>query len=114
MVIEERLSILERPLLAGEHVTLESGMCLLEATAYVAGEPWSDHPACVSPVLAEFGRAWNDGMRSDEERESLKQYIPRLIGTVGDAAADERRGWLALDWLVRVHTPAWLPWLIIR
>jgi hypothetical protein len=75
---------------------------------YIAGEPWSDRPQCVSPVLAAFGRAWNDGMRSDEERASLKQYIPRLIGTAGDKALDEKRAWMATDWLVRVHTPAWL------
>ena len=30
-------------------------MCLLEATALFAGEPFSDHPPCVSRVLADFG-----------------------------------------------------------
>ena len=25
--------------------------CVMEAVAYVAGEPWSDHPACASPVM---------------------------------------------------------------
>lgn len=37
---------------------IESGeACLLEAVAYVAGEPLSDSPPCVCPVLASFGRA---------------------------------------------------------
>ena len=92
----------------GSHAKAEDGVCLLEATALMAGEPLSDHPKCVSPVLGAFGRAWNDGMRSDAEREQLKQYIPLLIGTAGDIAADERRSWLAIDWLVRVATPTWL------
>jgi hypothetical protein len=92
----------------GLHVSRDEGMCLLEAVAYVAGEPHTDRPACVSPVLAAFGRAWNDGMRSDDEREQLKPYIPLLIGTAGDVAADERRVYLAGGWLVRVHAPAWL------
>ena len=26
-------------------------MCVMEAVAYIAREPWSDHPACVSPVI---------------------------------------------------------------
>ena len=86
----------------------DRGYCLLEAVAYVAGEPWSDRPACVSPVLAAFGRNWNDGMQSNAKRASLIPYIPLLIGTAGDAAADEARGWMALDWLIREHTVAWL------
>ena len=93
---------------AGGHRSIGEGACLLEAVSYIAGEPWSDHPQCVSPVIGAFGRAWNDGMRTDEERASLKPYIPRLIGTAGDAEADERRAWLATDWLVRVCTPVWL------
>ncbi len=86
----------------------DRGYCLLEAVAYVAGEPWSDRPACVSPVLAAFGRNWNDGMQSNAKRASLIPYIPLLIGTAGDAAADEARGWMALDWLIREHAVAWL------
>lgn len=38
----------------GKHGSPEGGLCLLEAVAYVAGEPHSDHPACVSPVIAAF------------------------------------------------------------
>ena len=93
---------------AGSHGSFDKGACLLEAVSYVAGEPWSDRPSCVSSVLGAFGRAWNDGMRSDEERASLKPYISRLIGTAGDKEADERRAWLATDWLVRVCAPAFL------
>ena len=83
-------------------------MCLLEAVAYVAGEPWSDHPVCVCPVLAAFGRNWNDGMRTNEERGSLLQYIPLLIGTRSTPAVELRRSYMALDWLVRRAMPAWL------
>ena len=83
-------------------------MCLLEATAYIAGEPWSDRPQCVDPVLATFGRTWNDRMRTDEERASLKQYIPLLIGTADSRKLSGRRSWMALDWLVRVHAATWL------
>ena len=86
----------------------DSAYCLMEAVAYIAGESWSDRPSCVSPVLAAFGRAWNDGLRSDEERASLLPYIPLLIGTAGNIEADEERSWIALDWLIRVYAVAWL------
>jgi len=105
MVIRDSASI--TVLYAGAHRP-DSKFCLLEAVAYVAGEPWSDHPTCVSPVLAAFGRAWNDGMRSDEERAQLLPYIPLLIGTRASPEVESRRAYMALDWLVRVNAPAWL------
>ena len=101
-----------------EHLTLKSGahpaggadMCVMEAVAYMAGESWSDTPACASPVVALFCRTWND---TDEPygqaiRDRLRGYIPRLVDSRGTAQQEERRSWLALDWLIRVHTATWL------
>ena len=85
-------------------------MCIMEAVAYMAGEPWSDAPACASPVISAFLRTWNDSL-SDADRDRLLPaavWVPRLVGSRGDDATEERRAYLALDWLVRVHTPAWL------
>lgn len=92
----------------GPHDRPESGMCLLEAVAYFAHEPHSDRPKCVDRTLAAFGRSWNDGMRTDDERAQLKPYVPALVGTAGTSEDAERRAWLAFDWSVRVSTPAWL------
>ena len=85
-------------------------MCIMEAVAYMAGEPWSDTPACASPVVSAFLRSWNDAL-FDEDRDRLLPaavWVPRLVGSRGDKATEERRAYLALDWLIRVHTPAWL------
>ncbi|MFM0638037.1 hypothetical protein PQQ63_15150 [Paraburkholderia metrosideri] len=92
----------------GKHMGPDEGMCLLEATALFSGEPFNDHPACVDSVLASFGMAWNDGMRSDAERAQLRQYIARLVGTNKGPELSQKRGWMAMDWLIRVHTAAWL------
>ena len=70
-------------------------------------QPWSDHPDCASPVIGAFLRTWNDSL-PDADRQTLKQYIPRLVGSKGTTAQEDHRAWMALDWLVRVHTPAWL------
>jgi hypothetical protein len=91
----------------GNHPDRSNGLCIMEAVAWVAGEPHSDHPKCVSPVVAAFCRRWQDDL-DDAGRQRLKPYIPRMIGTAGSAAAEEVRAWLVTDWLVRVHTPAWL------
>lgn len=81
---------------------------LLEVVSMFAGEPFGDSPICVDPVLAAFGRAWNDGMRTHEERAQLKQYIPLLVGTAGSKELSEKRSWMAFDWLVRVRCATWL------
>lgn len=91
---------------AGGHNTRDEGLCLLEAVAWVAGEPHTDQPACVSPVLGAFGRRLNDVL-PDDKRQQLTPLIQRLPGTAGDGL-DEARGYMALDWLIRTYTPAWL------
>lgn len=81
-------------------------MSLLEAVAWWAGEPHSDHPACVSPVLAAFGRGWADAL-DDDRRQQLKAWVPKLVGTGGDGG-DDRRVLLLVDWLARTCAPAFL------
>ena len=106
-IIPERLAFLDNLTLdKGSHAAWEDGACLLETVSYIAGEPFSDHPTCVSPVLIAYGVALNDSW-PDEQRQKLVPFIPRMIGTAGDGQ-DEARSFLALDWLVRTYTPAWL------
>lgn len=81
--------------------------CLLEAVSFVAGETWTDHPKCASPVISAFLRNWNDAM-DDEDRQILAPLIPRLVGTAASPEVEEARAWLATDWLVRECAPAWL------
>ena len=87
----------------------EFAACVMEAVAYVAGAPWSDHPTCTCPVITAFMVAWNDGLPNDADRTRLLlPLVPKLIGTRGSKALENRRATMAADWLVRVHTPAWL------
>lgn len=87
----------------GGHGSIEQGACLLEAASYIAGERWSDQPQCVSVVLGAFGRRLNDNC-TDEERQQLKPFIPRLLNTADDGK-DGARAFLAADWLVRDALP---------
>ena len=79
----------------------------MEAVAYVAGDPWSDHPECASPVLGAFLRSWNDSL-ADVDRQMLKPLIPRLVGTKDSAKIEQKRAWMATDWLARECAPAFL------
>jgi hypothetical protein len=106
-IIEERLAEITR-LDEGGHSGLAEGVCAMEAAAYIAGEPWSDHPECVCPVVAAFMRGWNDSLPDDERTALLLPLTPKTIGTRGSEKLAERRALMAADWLVRVNTPAWL------
>jgi hypothetical protein len=90
----------------GTHATPEDGRCSMEWVSHLAGEPHGDAPACVSPVLRAFCVALNDGL-ADGPRQRLRPYLARTIGTAGDGL-DPERAWLAMDWLIRTYTPAWL------
>jgi hypothetical protein len=90
----------------GSHEDREGG-CVMEWVAIFAGLDKTDEPVCTSPVLRAFAIAFNDGV-DDATRQRLVPIIPRLVGTADDPEADERRAWMATDWLVRTFTPAWL------
>jgi hypothetical protein len=95
--------ILER----GKHDRREQGLDVMEAVAWYAGEPHSDHPWCASEVIAAGMRSWNDDL-PDGPRQQLKVYVPLLVGSDAPIAVELTRAWMALDGLVREHTPAWL------
>ncbi|HEX5194946.1 MAG TPA: hypothetical protein VFW09_19285 [Solirubrobacteraceae bacterium] len=90
----------------GTHPNPDDGRCAMEWVAHIAGEPHSDQPACVSPVVRALCVALNDGLDCSS-RQRLRPYLTRTIGTSRDGL-DERRAWMALDWLIRVYAPTWL------
>lgn len=77
-IIEERLRYIDTLTLGrGSHSPPSNGMvsaCVMEATAYVSGEGWSDHPECVSPVIGAFLRSWNDSL-TETDRQLLKPRV---------------------------------------
>lgn len=55
----------------------------MEMASYLAGEKWSDHPACTHPLLASLARMVNDCL-SDEDRPRIAGFIPDVVGLTGD------------------------------
>lgn len=98
------------PLLGrGPHHDPGSGACLMEATALLAGEPHSDRPASVHPVLAALARVVNDAV-SDPARPALLALAPQLIGTA-EAGDDLHRALIELCCVTAlpVALPIWAP-----
>jgi hypothetical protein len=67
----------------GKHRNPRKGGCFMEFASLLAGEPWSDHPACTHPLLAAAARHVND-YTSDAGRGRLAVLIPSVIGLTGD------------------------------
>jgi len=74
----------------GKHRNPRRGACFMELASFLAGERWTDRPACTHPLLAEVARNVND-RTSDAERSTLAPLIPSVIGlTTDDPRADAR------------------------
>jgi hypothetical protein len=67
----------------GKHRSPRQGACFMEMASYLAGERWSDHPACTHPLLAALARDVND-CTSDAGRARLARLIPSVIGLDGE------------------------------
>jgi hypothetical protein len=67
----------------GKHRSPRRGACFMELASYLAGERWSDRPACTHPLLAALARDVND-CTSDAGRSQLASLIPSVIGLTGD------------------------------
>jgi hypothetical protein len=67
----------------GRHRNPRRGACFMEMASFLAGERWSDHPACTHPLLAELARLVNDSL-TDRLRPRLMPLIPSVIGLTSD------------------------------
>jgi hypothetical protein len=74
----------------GKHRSPKRGACFMEMASFLAGEPWTDHPSCTHPLLADVARQVND-RTSDAGRPLLAPMIPAVIGlTTDDPRVDAR------------------------
>jgi len=67
----------------GRHRSPRRGACFMEYASYLAGERWSDHPACTHGTLAHLARMVND-RTSEAGRARLTPLIPTVVGLTSD------------------------------
>lgn len=90
----------------GNHTRFDEGHCAMEVVAWLADQGHTDAPECASPVLTRYTIRLNDRWNHDQ-RQQLKPYLPRMIGTGGDGK-DEFRGQVAARFLVSRLLGPWL------
>lgn len=66
-------------LTAGRHRNARRGACFMEFASFLAGERWSDHPACTHRIVAALARDVND-LTPDRARDELMPLVTRVIG----------------------------------
>src|SRR4051795_2895086 len=86
----------------GKHASPEKGVCVMELASMLAGEPFSDRPQAVCPVLGAYLRSYNDVV-DDDRRQDLYRYASEAIGTAGTAALRRRRAERCLAEIARLH-----------
>lgn len=87
----------------GKHETPADGLCLMEAVAWMEGEPHFDAPRCACPIVGIYARRIND-LLPDEWRQKLVGFIPRIAGTRSQQHERARGEYLAWQ-AVRVFAP---------
>lgn len=81
----------------GKHHFPHEGVCVMELASMLAGEPFSDQPLCVCPVIAAFLRTYNDAI-DDGRRQDLYRYAAIAIGTRGSRSIQQERIERCLAW----------------
>lgn len=81
----------------GKHTTPHHGVCVMELASMLAGEPFSDHPRSVCPVIAAFLRAYNDAI-DDKRRQDLYRFAAAAVGTRAGTDVEAARAELCAQW----------------
>jgi hypothetical protein len=81
----------------GSHDSPGDGVCVVELASVIAGEPFSDRPACVCEVIAALLRGWNH-RASHVERQRLVPYASRIVGSRASRRMTRLRRDICLTW----------------
>jgi hypothetical protein len=74
----------------GKHSSPSQGVCVMELTSMLAGEPFTDRPACADPVIGGLLRAYNDTV-DGERRQDLYQVASLVVGTASTPEVERMR-----------------------
>jgi hypothetical protein len=81
----------------GKHASPAEGACVMELASMLGGEPFSDRPASVCPVIGGFLRAYNDRI-DDERRQDLYRYAAAVVGSRASGDVERARERRCLAW----------------
>ena len=90
----------------GKHRSPSEGVCVMELASMLAGEPFSDEPQSVCPVVASFLRVYNDRI-DDERRQDLYAYAAKAVGSRATKSVMRKRARLCRQFEAPTSGGAW-------
>jgi len=90
----------------GKHASPDDGACVMELASMLAGEPFSDHPATVCPVIGSFLRAYNDSI-DDTRRQDLYAYASTVVGSRPPISVQRQRAERLAEWAFEMQRRQW-------
>jgi hypothetical protein len=86
----------------GRHDSPEEGACVMELASMLAGEPFSDRPRSVCPVIGSFLRAYNDRV-DDGRRQDLYAYAAKVVGSRASRELEQARAKRLSAWALELR-----------
>jgi hypothetical protein len=86
----------------GRHPSPDDGACVMELASMLAGEPFSDHPRSVCPVIGSFMRAYNDRI-DDGRRQDLYAYAAKVVDSLASEDVQQARAERLSAWATELH-----------
>ncbi len=74
----------------GKHGSPAEGACVMELASMLAGEPFTDAPPSVCPVIRDFLRSYNDRI-DDERRQDLYACAAEVVDSRSTAFVETER-----------------------
>jgi hypothetical protein len=97
----------------GRHNSPDEGACVMELASMLGGEPFSDHPASVCPVIGSCLRAYNDWV-DDDRRQDLYRYASKVVGTRAPQEVEHARADRVTAWIGEAAHRRWTRFLLVR
>jgi hypothetical protein len=86
----------------GKHSSPHDGACVMELASMLAGEPFTDHPTSVCPVIGSFLRSYNDSI-DEHRRQSLYEYASKVVGSRSSQPVQDARAGRLAEWAEQMH-----------
>lgn len=97
----------------GSHSSPDNGACVMELASMLAGEPFSDHPACACPVVGAVLRLYNDRL-GDDRRQDLYRYASLVVGSRAGEEAERARAQHCLEWVEERRAERGILWRLVH
>ena len=85
----------------------------MELASMLAGEPFTDHPASVCPVIGSCLRAYNDWI-DDDRRQDLYRYAAKVVGTRASQDIQRARAERVTAWIGDTARRRWTRFVLVR